>query len=213
MVTGIIAQGFISNRLIALNDAAATANNILAHHTLFQAGFTIYLIEMACQIITTALFYFLLKPVSKTVALVAAFLGLAGCTIKTLGRVFYLAPTLILTGAAYAKVFSPEQLRAFALLFLQVNDRCAALALAFFGFYALLNGYLIFQSRFLPRFLGAWSMLAGLGWLTFLYPSLGYRLFPYLATVGFLGAMALIVWFLVFGVIERRWAEQTNVHA
>ena len=70
-------------------------------------------------------------------------------------------------------VFSPEQLQALALLFLKVNDRGAGIALAFFGFYAILTGYLIIKSTYLPRILGIVSVIAGAGWLTFLYPPLG----------------------------------------
>jgi hypothetical protein len=98
------------------------------------------MIEMACQIMTTALFYFLLRPVSRSIALVAAFLSLSGCIIKTFSRVFYIAPLFVLGGAQYLDVFNPQQLQALALLLLKVNDRGAAMALAFFGFEALLNG-------------------------------------------------------------------------
>src|SRR5207253_4985015 len=197
MLTGIFAQGFVSDRLVVSGDAAATATNILTHKSLFQLGFTVYLIEMACQIAMTALFYDLLKPAGRSVSLLAASLGLAGCIIKTFSRVFYIAPLFILGGAHYLSVFSSEQLQALALLFLKVNDQGAAMALAFFGFYALLTGYLIFRSTFLPRILGLVSIIAGLGWLTFFYPPLGYRLFPYIAAFGLLGAVALIVWLLI----------------
>src|SRR5712692_6090838 len=210
MLTGIFAQGFVSERLVADGDAAATAANILAHRGLFQLGFAVYLVEMACQIAMTALFYDLLKPAGRSVSLLAAFLGLTGCIIKTLSRLFFIAPLFILGGAHYLSAFSAEQLQALALLFLKVNDHGAAIALVFFGFYALLTGYLIIRSTFLPRILGVLSILGGLGWLSFLYLPLGYGLFPYIAAVGVLGAGALILWLLVFGVNEQRWKEQAS---
>jgi len=213
ILTGTFAQGFVSERLVVSGDAVATANNILAHKRLFEFGFTVYMIEMACQIATTALFYELLKPAGKSVSLVAAFLCLAGCTIKTFSRVFYLAPLFILAGPQYLAVFSRDQLQAFASLFLKVNDRGAGMALAFFGFYALLTGWLMIRSTFLPRALGAVSVLAGLGWLTFLAPSFGSPLFPYIAGFGLVGALALIAWLLIVGVNNERWREQASVAA
>jgi hypothetical protein len=211
ILTGIFAQGFVSRTLVVDGDAAATATNILTHKSLFELGFTVYLIEMACQIAITALFYDLLKPAGRSISLMAAFLGLAGCIIKTLSRLFYLAPLFVLGGAHYLNVFSREQLQSLALLFLKVNDHGAAIALVFFGFYALLTGYLILKSTFLPRILGVLSVLGGLGWLTFLNQPLGYRLFPYVAILGLLGAAALILWLLVVGVNEQRWKEQARL--
>ncbi len=210
ILTGIFAQGFVSGTLVVDGDAAATATNILTHRGLFQLGFAVYLIEMACQIGMTTLFYDLLKPAGKSVSLLAAFLGFAGCVVKTFGRVFFIAPLFVLGGAHYLNVFSVEQLQALALLFLKVNDHGAAIALVFFGFYALLTGYLIIRSTFLPRILGVLSVLAGFGWLTFLYLPLGYRLFPYIAALGLLGAASLILWLLVFGVNEQRWKQQAR---
>lgn len=213
VVAGVFAQGFISERLVASGDAAVTATNILTHEALFRLGFTVYLIEMASQITMTALFYELLKPVSRSVSLLSAVFSYIGCGIKTLSRLFYFAPLLVLGGAPYLTVFNAEQLQALALLFLEVNDQAAAIALVFFGFATLLRGYLIFRSTFLPRALGVLSALGGFGWLAFLSPSLGYRLFPYIVAVGLLGAVATIVWLLVFGVNEQRWKEQAAAAA
>ena len=126
MLTGIFAQGFVSRSLVVDGDAAATATNILMHKSLFQLGFAVYLIEMACQIAMTALFYDLLKPAGRSVSLLAASLGFAGCVIKTFSRLFFIAPLFILGGAHYLSVFSAEQLQALALLFLKVNDHGAA---------------------------------------------------------------------------------------
>ena len=213
ILTGLFAQGFVSGKLVVGGDAAATATNILTHRGLFQLGFAVYLIEMACQIAVTALFYDLLKPAGRSVSLLAAFLGLAGCVIKTFSRVFFIAPLFVLGGAHYLSTFSTEQLQALALLLLKVNDHGTGMALVFFGFYAPLTGYLIIRSTFLPRFLGWLGIFGGLGWLSFLYPPFAYRILPYILTLGLIGSAAKILWLLVFGVNEQRWKEQASAAA
>src|SRR5215210_870235 len=184
ILTAIFAQGFVSERLIDFRDAAATATNILAHKGLFQLSFTVYLIEMACQVTAAVLFYQLLKPVNRTVALLALFLEITGCIIKTFARVFYIAPLFVLERPAALAGFSAEQLQSVALILFKVNDQGAGAALGFFGFSTLLGGYLVFRSTFLPRWMGVLSFVAGLGWLTFLHRPLGDRAFPIVALFG-----------------------------
>jgi hypothetical protein len=210
LLGGAFAQGLISNRLVVHGDAAATATNILANKTLYQWGFTVYLIEMACNMATVVLFYTLLKPAGRTVSLIAAALGLAGCFIKTFTRVFYLAPLTVLGGAHYLSAFTTEQLQALSLLLLSVNGQGAGIALAFFGFYNVLLGYLIVKSTFLPRFLGVLFVISGLGWMLFLSPTLGNGLFNYIATFALLASAVTMFWFFVFGVNEQRWREQAG---
>jgi hypothetical protein len=210
ILTGIFAQGFVSGRLVVPGDAAATATNILSHEGLYRLGFAIYMLEMVSQIITTVLLYDLLKPVNRSVSLLAAVLGLVGCGIKTMSRLFYFAPLLILGGTHYLSVFSGEQLSAISLFFLRVNDIGAGIALVFFGFYALLKGYLVIKSTFLPHALGWVTVLGGIGWLAYLSPPFGDRVFSIIALVGIVGALANIAWLLVVGVNEQRWREQAS---
>jgi hypothetical protein len=215
---GVIAQGLISDRLIVFSDAAATANNILSHRGLFKLSLSIYLIEMIANVTTTALWYILLRPVNRTIALAAAFIDLAGCIIKTVARVFYFTPLWVLGAASTPGSivnpalhgFTPEQLQSLALVLFRANAVGAGIAMAFFGFSVPLNGYLIFRSTFLPRWLGALGMIAGVCWLTFIYPPFGSRLFMFTAPVGLLIVIVMIFWLLVFGVDEKKWREQAD---
>ena len=211
ILAGAFAQSFVSDRLVLFGDAGATATNILTHGALFKWGFAIYLIEMMCQVASTALFYLLLRPVSRSVSLMAAFVGLAGCAIKAMSRLFYIAPLSLLGSEQYLAAFTAEQVQALALLLLKVNDLGAGIALAFFGLFALLKGYLIVRSTFLPRILGVLSLLAGAGLLTFLSPTFGHRMFSAVAAIGLLGAAAQILWLLIVGVNEQRWRAQAAV--
>jgi hypothetical protein len=209
IIAGVYAQAFISDRLVVFHDATATAANILANQSTYGLGLSIYLLEMAGQIATVVLFYQLLKPVSRTGAMLAAAFELTGCGIKIFSRLFYFAPLLVLGGgASYLSAFNKEQLDSIALLLLRINDNGAAIALAFFGFSTLLQGWLIYRSGFLPRWLGVIGIIGGFGWLTFLSPPLGMRLFLYLAVYALIGSLATIVWLLTVGVDEQRWRQR-----
>ena len=205
IVAGIIAQAFIAERLVGSGSASVAAGNIIAHPDLFRAGYTLYMIEMVAQTIMTMLFYELLKPVSRTASLIAAVIGVVGCGIKALSRLFYVAPALVLDGPQYLSAFSAEQLHSIALLFYKVNEMGAAIAVVFFGFSALIRGWLMIRSTYLPRLLGWIGVAGGIGWLAFLWPPLGYRLFPFIAGIAVLGSLATIVWLIFFGVDEERW--------
>ena len=208
IVAAIVAQGVIAQRIVSSTDAAVTARNIVAHADMFRFGYTMYMIEMVAQTIMTMLFYELLKPVSKTWSLVGAVIGVVGCGIKALSRVFFVAPAIVVEGSPYLNTFSTDQLHSLAQLFYEINEMGAAIAVVFFGFSTVITGWLIVRSTYLPAFLGWIAVVGGIGWLSFLWPPLGYRLNMYIAAIGLLGSVATIVWLIVFGVKEDRWAEQ-----
>jgi hypothetical protein len=206
VIAGVYAQAFISDRLVVFSDAARTASNILANQSLYRLGLTVYLLEMAGQVATAVLFYQLLKPVSRTGAMLSAAFELTGCGIKIFSRLFYFAPLLVLGGSvSYLSAFNKEQLDSIALLLVRINDNGAAIALAFFGFSTVVQGWLIYRSGFLPRWLGVIEIIGGFGWLTFLSPPLGMRVFTYVAVYALIGLLATIVWLLTVGVDDQRW--------
>lgn len=80
----------------------------------------------------------------------------------------------------------------------------------FFGVYCLLLGYLVFRSGFLPRWMGVLLAIAGLGWLTYLSPSLAHAMAPWNMLPGIVGEGALTLWLLVFGVDVARWRARAG---
>ena len=205
IVAGITAQSFISDRLVVGGDAARTAANILANKSLYRLGFTIFMLEMVAQLAVTAMFYDLLKPVNRSAARISAVIGFTAAGIKTFARAFYYMPLILLGGASYLSAFQPAQLDALSLISLKIGSQGAAIALIFFGFETLIQGWLLFKSGFLPRFLGVLSMISGLGWLTYLWPPLGSRAFIGVALFAIAGVIATTAWLFIRGVDDEKW--------
>ncbi|HJQ32644.1 MAG TPA: DUF4386 domain-containing protein [Pyrinomonadaceae bacterium] len=200
---------FARRGLVVSGDAAATASNILAHEPSFFLSFAAEILVVAFYLVVTALFYELFKPVNRSLSLLAALFGLAGCVIQAGACAFYLAPRVVLGGAPYLNVFRAEQLQALAFMFLKLYSQTYGIALVFFGLFDLLIGYLIFKSTFLPRTVGVLMMIAGLGGLAFLSPPFATKYFPYLVAT-FIGEFVLILWLIVKGVNVRRWEERAG---
>ena len=210
-VTAAFGQVIVLDRLVVSGNAAATAANILAHEPLFWLGFASSLIGVVFHIAWALLFYELLKPVNRSVSLLAAFVILVGCAVQALTSLFYLAPLLILQGGSSLSAFTPEQLQALALVFLRL--RAAAyhnIGLVFFGLYCLLVGILILRSRFLPRILGVLMALAGLSYMPFLSAPLVRSLQPYILIFPGVGQISLTLWLLVMGVNVQRWKDKAS---
>ena len=196
--------------LVVDGDAAATASHILTHQSLFRLGVAGSLASTGFYLALTALFYELFRPVSRRISLLAAFFGLLGCAIQAGGSVFQLFSLAVLRTGQGESLQNPGQLPAFALLLTRLNDQAVLVALVFFAMYDVLIGYLILRSTFLPRFLGALMVLAGLGWLTFLYEPLADHLSPYIQVLGIIAEVLLMLWLLVMGLNTVRWREQAE---
>lgn len=213
VTAGVVGQGFIADRLIVANDAARTTSNIAANTSLYRIAFTIFMLEMAAQIGATAMFYDLLKPVNRSVARIAAIIGLTGCGIKAMARLFYYVPLLLLAGGSHLSAFPPAQVEALTLTFIAINEQGAAIALIFFGFESVLDGWLLLKAGYLPRFLGVLSIVGGFGWLTYLWPPLGSEVFLAVALFGIVGTLATIGWLFIRGVDDQQWRERAELAA
>ena len=110
-LTSTFGEVVVLGRLVVAGNAAATAANILGHERLFRLGFSSSLIGVGFHIAWALLIYELLKPVNRSVSLLAAFVILVGCAIQALTCLLYLAPLPILQDGGSLSAFTPEQLQ------------------------------------------------------------------------------------------------------
>lgn len=165
--------------VVVPGDAAATVNNITASESAFRIGMVAESIVVLFEIVLAAILYVLLKPVSKALALAAAFARLAEAVVQAVNLFTALPGLLLLAGAGYLTVFEPAQLDALVLLFLDMNAFVVLVWGLLFGFHLLLLGYLVYKSGFWPRILGILLLLASLGYLA---QSYGHILAPSMTT-------------------------------
>jgi hypothetical protein len=207
IVAGIFGELYVPSKLIVSGDATATARNITTFDSLYRLGFATYLVEALCDVALALILYVLLRPVQKNLALLAAFFGLISTALYAVAELFYFAASLILGGADYLKTFSPAQLNSLALLSLKLYGFGGGIFMVFYGVACVLRGYLIFQSGYLPRFLGVLLVLAGLG---FIMKNFAQVLVPAYASDAllmpmFVAGVSLTVWLLVRGVDVPKW--------
>jgi hypothetical protein len=62
----------------------------------------------------------------------------------------------------------------------------------------------------MPRIIGVLLILAGLGYLTLLWPQFGHSLIPYNFAPGLIGEGALTLWLLVMGVDTAKWQHMVR---
>jgi hypothetical protein len=146
-------------------DATATADNIRASGWLLHLGIASDTLIFLTEIVVTALLYVLLRPVSRTLSLVAAFARLAMGVVMGINLLPYFIALLLVSGAGYLTVFEPDQSDALALLFLNAHQDVVYFWQLFFGLHLAVLGYLIFKSGYFPRILGILMIIGSLGYL------------------------------------------------
>jgi hypothetical protein len=202
---------YVPSTLIVPGDAATTAQNIMASEGLFRLGIASDAVVVLLELVIVVLLYVLLKPVSKTLSLVAAFSRLAMTVIQGVNLLPHFVVLLLLSGAGYLTVFAPDQLQALGLLFLNAHAEVVLIWGFFFGLHLLVLGYLVYKSGYIPRTVGVLLMIASLCYLT---QSFGNILLPQyegiFTSVGLLSTVeiALPLWLLIKGVNVAKWEKR-----
>lgn len=193
--------------VIMTGDAATTATQLRLNDDLFRLGFAAYLVEAFSDIVLAWLFYVLLKPVHRDLALLSAFFGLVSMSLFAVTQMFYFSAPMFLNGSRYLTAFPPEQREALASVFLSLYARLSGLSMLFYGTAWIIRGSLTLKAGYLPRFLGVLMIAAGLGFVAknvtrVLAPA--YSSDMLLAPM-LLNAVVVAIWMLLRGVDRDKW--------
>jgi hypothetical protein len=210
IAVGLFDEAYVRDRILVAGDAAATAANIRSLEALWRFGIAAEFLLLICGICLTLIFFVLLRPVSRELALLAIFFNLVSLGVEASVQIYLLGALFPLGKAEYLKAFAPEQLNALASLSIKSHSYGFGVDLIFFGCVCLLLGYLIFKSGFLPKTIGVLMQIAGLSYLTnsfamILAPSFANQLFPAILIPAFVGEASLCLWLLVKGVNVEKW--------
>jgi hypothetical protein len=210
---GIVRLIYVPNTLFVYGNATATAKNIAEHELLFRFGIVSYLICAALWIFVTLALYRLFKTVNQALAVLMVILGSLMVTpIFFVNTVNDAAALLLVRGGGYLSVFDKPQREALARLFLDLHHQLDLANEIFWGLWLIPFGLLVYRSRFLPRTLGVWLVIACFAYLALSFT--GFLLPAYedqvnnIAQPLLLGELATMLWLLVMGANEKPRVEE-----
>ena len=179
IVASVIGFGrlmYIPDKLFVHGNAAATANNIATHEMLFRLGIVGYLVSATLFVFVTLALYRLFKGVDQGLAALMVIMGsLIPVPIFFVNSLTDGAALLFVRGDNFLSAFDKPKRDALAMMFLNLHHQVDLANAIFWGLWLLPLGLLIYKSRFLPRFIGAWLMIECFAWLVFSFTGL---LFP-----------------------------------
>lgn len=142
----VFANYGIAFRLIVPSNAVDTARNIVQHETLFR-------LNIACNLI-----YVILKSANQRLAMLAAICRLIYGLMWAITALNMLGALRLLGDAAYLPVFEPDQLKTLARLHISID--AYYVGLPFWGLASAICSYLWFKSRYVPRALAVFGVIA-----------------------------------------------------
>ena len=202
-VTAPFSLIYIPRTLIMRGNATATANNILAHETLFRLGIVAELITSVIFVFVVMALYRLLSGVNKTHASLMVALVVVSAAVGFMNVLNSIVAFTLFRGADSLAVFEKPQRDALAMLFLSLHSQGLVINEIFSGLWLFPFGVLVMRSRFLPRLLGVWLIVNCFAYLALSFTGL---LLPQYYDIAFrsaipalLGEMAIMLWLLIKG--------------
>jgi len=203
VITAPFSLIYVPSKLIVRGNATATADNILAHETMFRLSILGDLVGQVIFICLAIALYRLLCDVNKTWAWLMVSFVLVSAAVGFLNTLNNIAALILFRGGEFLTVFEKPQRDALAMLFLRLHTHGVFIDEIFWGLWLFPFGLLVFRSGFLPRFLGLWLIINCFGYVflsitALFFPGSYNRAFVVLQPV-LLGELAIMLWLLIKG--------------
>jgi hypothetical protein len=210
---GALGEVVVRGRIV-VSDPAATVASLRSMQFLWRLGIAGEVVLLIFAVALTAIFYVLLRVVSRDLALLAVFFNLVSIAIEGSAAVS-LTAALFPLSASYAKAFGPEQIGVLTMLAIRAHTAGFGIALIFFGVECVILGHLIRRSGFMPRWIGVSMQIAGACYLVnsfalLLSPPLANRLFPLILVPSFIAELSLALWLVVKSVNAEKWDQRVS---
>lgn len=166
---------FLLSKYRVPEDVVGTANKIMANELLFRLGITFELFLSVGLIILALVLYSILKPVNKDLAFLALLLKIVEATLMAVIVLVTFIALLALNGEALQNVFTIEQLLYPIGIIFNAHTALASIPMVFLGLDMMIFSYLFFKSKYIPRILAGFGILA---FALILVHALMFILFP-----------------------------------
>jgi Domain of unknown function (DUF4386) len=186
--------------LITKGDATRTAQDIMAHASLFRLGIAAFVAVVILDIVVAWALLTFFEPVDKGLATLAAWMRIAYAAIFAVAISQLVGVLPLLSNENSVTALGIDQRRTEALMKIQSYQDIWHIGLVLFGLHLVLIGYLACRSSYVPRVLGVLLVIAGLGYLVDSFG--GVLVANYSISVAgftFIGEVLLMVWLLLKG--------------
>ena len=133
----------------------------MAHERLYRIGIANNIITFAIDVALIWALYLLLRPVNRSLALLAVFFRLVETTLACVAIINSYVAMQFINDATYPKAFDPAQIQALSILHSTYALTFVVVAI-FLGLGSTVFNYLLFKSGYVPRALAGWGVFASL---------------------------------------------------
>lgn len=200
VLTAPVAQMYILPSLIEPSSAEITLLNIVGQKQLLVIAIFLFVITFIADIVVAWALYLFFRPLSWSYSLLTAWLRIV-YTVMALFGLFNLSKILVLLEPGNPGVQLKDNSVAQTVVFyIDSFQQEWGISFIFFGLYLIALGLLAYYASYVPKIIGAFLIIAGLGYVI---NSLQPYFFPSVDTsflfITFFGELVFMVWLLVKG--------------